>query len=211
MDATILTVVNKIRKLGGFTVAGLVVDEYRRLQGVDREVRDLVPQLRVFMAWLQAAELANIMSRDELVDVLLRQLRGPLSDAEDVVDEYFQAVYESRPGHETRARRKWPFDLPCLPEVPGFPFSLIPCFQLSEIPVRCFLSRRIKDVRRRLQDIQNDPVGNVGSRVEALVASTNRPLDEPTIATLQRQDLRYGNNNISRSQVGPRSSFSSLF
>ncbi|VAH12127.1 unnamed protein product [Triticum turgidum subsp. durum] len=182
MEATILTVVNKFGEV--------VVGEYQHLHAVDGDVRDLGRKLEVWMTWVQMAEQANHTRRSKMVGVWMNQLRRAMLDAEDIVDEYFIAVYKSRPGFETRERRRWPCNIRCLPEVPCFPFSVMPCFPLSEVPLRYTLSQDITNIIEVLKGIQDDSLVDMRTKVEDLVASTKEALDIPSLDTLTNKNFR---------------------
>uniref|UniRef100_A0ACD5TT35 Uncharacterized protein n=1 Tax=Avena sativa TaxID=4498 RepID=A0ACD5TT35_AVESA len=178
MDIAILTVLNKIGELGSFASS-----EYSRLKDVDLQVSDLRSKLEFLMAWIQVAEEGNRIKRDQLVSVWVSQLRGAVFDAEDIIDEYIQELH--RPGGENRppvveakarTRRGRSFVSSC------FPFRSV-----EEVAVRHSLSRQIREVLRRLDEIQRNSLFNMQPRVDAL-ANTIQVFDRPTADTLKCGD-----------------------
>ncbi|XP_045086564.1 probable disease resistance protein RXW24L [Aegilops tauschii subsp. strangulata] len=164
MDTSILTVLNKIGEVAQFAVA-----EYQRLQDVDKQVDDLCSKLEFLMAMIQVAEEGNRIKRDELVRVWVNHLRSAVFQAEDIADEYFQEVYQSRPGFERKQARR----CPC-----------IPCFNLSEVPVRYDLAGQIKELLGRLDDIQNNKLLNMRPRMDGALDNNIQAIDKPTIGTM---------------------------
>uniref|UniRef100_A0A453QA54 Disease resistance N-terminal domain-containing protein n=1 Tax=Aegilops tauschii subsp. strangulata TaxID=200361 RepID=A0A453QA54_AEGTS len=160
----ILTVLNKIGEVAQFAVA-----EYQRLQDVDKQVDDLCSKLEFLMAMIQVAEEGNRIKRDELVRVWVNHLRSAVFQAEDIADEYFQEVYQSRPGFERKQARR----CPC-----------IPCFNLSEVPVRYDLAGQIKELLGRLDDIQNNKLLNMRPRMDGALDNNIQAIDKPTIGTM---------------------------
>ena len=112
MDTSILTVLNKIGEVGQ-----LAIGEIQRLQEVDKQVEDLCSKLEFMMAMVQVAEEGNRIKRDELVRVWVKHLRAAVFHAEDIADEYFQEVYQSRPGFEKKISKPMLFVHPVLHSV----------------------------------------------------------------------------------------------
>lgn len=168
MDTTILTVLNKIGEIGRFAVG-----EYQSLQDVGKQVDDLRSGLQFWMAWIQKAEEWNIAKHDELVRVWVSQIRGAVFKAEDIVDEYFQGVYHSRPGFESREGG-------C---------SCVPCFPLSEVPLRHALRGQIQELLGLLEELKKNSWFDMQPRVVAQ-ANNMEDFDKPTMGTLAVQQLR---------------------
>lgn len=171
MDTTILTVLNKMGEIGS-----LALGEYQRLAAVDGQVDNLRSALKFWMAWIQTAEEGNITRRDELVRVWVRQIRGAVFKAEDIVDKYFQEVYQSRPGFESR-KGAWS----CIP--------CVPCFSLSQVPLRYDLDKQIEELLGHLEELKKNSFLDMQERVVGQ-ANNIEAFDKPTMVTLALQQLR---------------------
>ena len=170
MDTTILTVLNKIGEIGRFAVG-----EYQSLQDVGRQVQDLGSALEIWMAWIRKMDEGNVTKHDELVSVQMKPIRGAVFKAEDIVDEYFQGVYYSRPGLESREGG-------C---------SCVPCFPLSEVPLRYALRGQIQELLVRLEELKKgDSLFDMQPRM-VTQANNIEGFDKPTMGTLAVQQLRY--------------------